>query len=240
MRKAFFFLLTFTLLFSCSASSAIRRDWSLALASAQTTEFKTLKATKEMLVQREASWRTYLVALRIKLAQVTGILNYQQNLEFVKLDSEIGWLVTHKNSLLASNSIEELQKQSAKFEERFPSTELLAYQTLGTILFSKETTIREQTILQSKKINEQLLLMRQKGSNVDTLTDRLIEAQKEISNSQTKQTEAEKILKGLESGSNQKKEVFSRAQNRLFEGHQNLKNAVTLLTEIIDNILKHD
>lgn len=203
------------------------------------SQTKALEATREMLKNRDEALRTYLTALRMRLKETTGIINYQQNLEYLKLDLETNWLTLHKDSLSAPTSLEDLFKTSADFEKRYPDTEVLAYQSLGTILSGKQDNIRNQISDQIKKIEDKITEIKNTGESVDKLQQWLGEAKKKVVASQTKQTEAENILKALDADENNKKGEFNNAQAAIGESNQNLKEAASFLTEIIVEI-KHE
>jgi len=204
-----------------------------------TSETRAIEATRETLKTRSEALRTYLTALRMKLAETTGILDYQQNLQYLKLDNETAWLDSHQDSLSSPGSLGDLTKQSSQLEKRYPNTELLAYQTLGTILSGKENSLREKVSAQIDAAGEQLTKMKEEGENVDTFERWVLEARKKVTLSEEKQTEAEKIISSIKDSDNEKRKKFNQAQFTYEEANQYLKEAVSFLSEIIRGI-KHD
>src|SRR4030042_2935830 len=97
-----------------------------------------------MLELRDEAVKTYLTALRLKLAETTGVSSYEQNSLYLKLDSEVDWYATHREDLSSAGTLEDLLASSKKAQERYPQTEVFIYHTLGTILAGKENQFRHQ------------------------------------------------------------------------------------------------
>lgn len=201
-----------------------------------TSETRALEATREMLKNRTRTLQTYLTAIRMKLGETTGIINYQQNLEYLKLDTETNWLSLHQESLSQPGSIADLLQQSSPLEEKYPQIELLSYQTLGTILGGKENSLRERVSTQAAKIEEKITEMKNEGEDVAKLERWLTEAKKKIARSEEKQVEAELILKNIKPSEQDKKREFSKAQIAFEESNQSLKEGVSFLSELIQEI----
>lgn len=199
-------------------------------------ETKALEATREMLQKRAEALRTYLIALRLKLVETTGITNYQQNLIFVKLDSELGWLTAHKDSLSSPGSLADLVKVSGELEQKYPSLEVLIYQALGTILAGKENSLRERISQQTKKTEEKLVQIKKEGENVDKLERWLLETRRKITISEEKQGSAEAMIKKIKENDSDKRRLFNEAQFAFEEANQYLKEAVSFLNEINQEI----
>lgn len=199
-------------------------------------ETKALESTRDMLSKRAEVLRTYLVALRMLLIESTGITNYQQNMAFVKLDTETTWLKEHKDSLSAPDSLQDLVKVSEPFESKFPDTEILSYQTLGLILSGRINQLQDKVSNQINLVDQKLNAMKEAGENVDKLDRWLIEARKKMALSEQKQKEAEDILKEMKSAYGSKRDTFVKGQLTYGESNQYLKEAVSFLTEIINDI----
>lgn len=203
-------------------------------------ETKALKTTRQMLQNRTEALRTYLTALRMKLGETTNIINYQQNLEYLKLDIKTTWLVSHKETLAQTNSIADLLLISSQLEQKYPETELLSYQTLGTVLAGKQNALRAKIVTQSQKIEDKLnqIEIEKEGQGVSLLENWLIEARKKLGLSEEKQREGETILKALKVSNQSKKREFERAQAAFEQSNQYLKDAAAFLMEIIQEISK--
>jgi len=199
-------------------------------------ETKAFEATREMLQKRDEGLQSYLRALRLRLEETTAITNYKENLSYLKLDSEIGWLSIHKDSIRGASSIEDLINISSQLEEKYPSLELLAYQTLGIIISARENSLRERVSTQTEKIAEKINQMKSEGENVEKLQRWMAEAKKKISTSSEKQTEAELKIKEIEVNDSSKLSSFNEAQMSYEQSNQYLKEAVSYLIEIVEEV----
>ncbi|MFZ5366344.1 MAG: hypothetical protein ACOZBZ_03535 [Patescibacteria group bacterium] len=201
-----------------------------------TAQTKALEKTKNMLLNRAETLKTYLTALRMKLKETTGILNYQQNIYYLKLDNEVSWLATHKNSLPSAGTLEDLVKISQEAENRYPSIEILAYQTLGQVLLGKENSLREKINEQISKTQDKINQIKETGEDTTILERWLIQAKEKIKRSEEKEKEGQDLLSGLKPTDTSKQESWNKAQKAFEEENQYLKEAVSFLKEIIREI----
>ena len=116
-----------------------------------TSETKALESTRKVLNQRALTVKTYLTAVRMKLKETTSILNYDQNLLYIKIDDEVTWIPQHQLEYASAGTINDLVTTSGIFEERYPGMEALAIKALGQIVFQEETKLREETNALIKK-----------------------------------------------------------------------------------------
>lgn len=211
--------------------------------SYQTLTAKTLalEKTLDMLQKRDEAVRTYLTALRLKMAETTGITNYQQNTLYLKLDAEVSWYLEHKDNLSSAATIEDLVKSAGGAESRYEKTLVLIYQALGTILEGKENNLRDQTAEQVELIKEKLTQIRQKGDKDTTTAERwLLEAENKIVRSQEKSDEAMAILNKMKPSDRNKANDYNEAQKLFQESHLYLKEANSHLQELIREIKTAD
>ncbi len=207
------------------------------LTSKDDAREKTLK----MLQDEDIVISTYLTALRLKLADITGISNYEQNIVYLKLDHEVSWYQDHKNSLKTAATLEDLVNLAGKSKEQYKTTEVLSYQTLGTILAGKQTTYRHQLNEQINLLKEKIGGIRQKGDKQTTKAERwMLEAEKRLTKSQEKEFEAQQILVKMKSKDRNKNKTYNQARFLLEESHQYLKEASSQLQEVIKEIKSAD
>ncbi|MDP3888569.1 MAG: hypothetical protein Q8Q24_00850 [bacterium] len=204
-----------------------------------TSQTKALDLTKVMLKSRDEALRTYLTALRLRLAETPKVTSYQQNLSFTKLDAEIAWLSSHKDSLNSPGTLPDLIKVSDQLQQKYPGIELLSYQVLGTILTGRENDLRDQVKGSTTDVEKMIEEKRNQGVNVDKLDRWLLEARNKISLSEAKQADAERTIQNIKVTAKNKSKVFNQAQFTYEESNQYLKESVTFLTEIL-NELKND
>lgn len=203
------------------------------LTAKTTAQEKTLK----MLEARDEAVRTYLTALRLKLAETAGVSPYEQNILFLKLDSEVSWYQNHKNTLPSAGSIPDLIKLSDETQNRYKETEVLAYQALGTILAGKENALRDKIQTQINLLEDKIAQIRQEGKVDTKILERwLLEAQNRLTWSKEKQFAAQSLLANLKPREQNKAKVYNQAQFNLTESHQYLKEANSYLLEIIREV----
>lgn len=205
------------------------------LTSKTDAQDKTLK----MLQLRDNVVRTYLIALRKKLAEITGILNYKQNVLYLKLDTEINWYTQHHDQLSSAGTLEDLVSSSQEAQSKYQETEILIYQTLGAILAGKESVARDQINQQIENLKTKMAEIRQKGDKNTNVAERwLLEAENRLTRSQEKQSTAQQILTNLKPYTQDKIQAYDQAQFTLTESHQYLKEANSYLRELIKEV-KH-
>lgn len=201
-----------------------------------TAQTKALEATQKMLLSRAETLKTYLTALRMKLKETTGVLNYQQNMYYLKLDNEVTWISSHETSLPSAATLDDLVKISQEAEKRYPTMEILAYQTLGTVMTGKEVTLRDKINEQISKTEAKINQIKETGEDTTTLERWLIQAKEKIKRSEEKEKEAQNILSGLKTTDKNKIQTWNKAQKAFEEENQYLKEAVSYLKEILREI----
>lgn len=204
-----------------------------------TSKTEAQNKTQKMLEFREETLRTYLIAIRRKLAEETKILNYDQNILYVKLDDEIVWHSSQKQTFSSAGTLEDLIASAKQSQERYPKTEILIYKTLTAILTGKESRLYEKINLQMENLREKVKEIRENGDKDTQVLERwLLEVENRLRRSKDKMTEAQKLVANLKEYDSNKSQVYSRAQFVLAESHQYLKEANSYLGETIKEI-KH-
>lgn len=206
-----------------------------------TAKTEAMNKTLKMLQLRDEAIRTYLTALRLKLAETTGISNYEQNVLYLKLDSEVNWYIDHRDLLPSAGTLEDLVESSTKTQEQYKKTEVLAYQTLGTILAGKEEALRDRLKEEINKINDKIAEIRQKGDKETAILERwVLEAENKLTRSQEKQFEAQQKLAKLKPSDSNKMKKYNDARALFRESHQYLKEAHSFLKEIVREVKRAD
>jgi len=195
-----------------------------------------------MLQLRDETISTHLTALRTKLAEITGITDYDLNLIYLKLDDEVVWFTNHRESLTSAGTLEDLLLLSKKTENRYlKTTQINSYKTLYAIISHKEKNVY-------KKLNEHLLLLkdtlsriRANGDKNTTVAERwLLEAENRLNRSQEKQQQADKLIATIETSNYNLSSTYTKAQFLLEESHQYLKEANLFTQEIIREVKNAD
>lgn len=202
-----------------------------------TSKNLALEKTSKMLKDEDEVILTYLTALRMKLAETPGISNDEQNILYLKLDSEVGWYGKHQTSLSSAATLEDLVDSAKKMADEYQNTEVLIYQTLGAILSAKENNFRSQLSNKIQQLKEKVGEIRQKGDKETTRAERwLLEAENRLTRSQEKQFAAQQILAKIKSSDTNKSQNYNKAQFAIEESHQYLKEANSYLKEVLREI----
>lgn len=206
-----------------------------------TSKNTALEKTRLMLKNQDEVIKTYLTALRLKLAEVSGITNYGQNVLYLRVDEEIPWFKKHQESLNSAGTLEDLVSLSEDGKGQYQKTEILAYQTLGTILTSKQGVLYEEISQRIKELKEKIGEIRAKGDKNTSLAERwLLEAENRLTRSQEKQFSAQQLLTQMKTNNFNKNKSYNEAQFTIEESHQYLKEANSYLKEVIRELKNAD
>lgn len=206
-----------------------------------TSKNNALEKTKLMLKNQDEVVKTYLTALRLKLAEVSGINNYNQNVLYLRLDDEIPWYQKHQESLNSVGTLEDLTSLADNGKEQYQKTEILAFQTLGAVLNSKQEVFYEEINQRIKELKEKIGEIRIKGDKNTALAERwLLEAENRLTRSQEKQSASQKLLSQIKNSDFNKNESYNQAQFNIEESHQYLKEANSYLKEVIRELKNAD
>lgn len=206
-----------------------------------TAKTLALEQTLDMLQKRDEAIRTYLTALRMKMAETTGISDYKQNTLYLKLDAEVNWYAEHHEELTSAATLEDLVDTSEEAESRYDKTLVLIYQALGVILEGKENNIRNQIDEQVELIKNKISEIRDKGDKDTTTAERwLLEAENKLTRSEEKLDEAVTLLEALKPNDRDKQGDYNKSQELIQESHLYLKEANSYLKELIREIKTAD
>ncbi|MGB9911086.1 MAG: hypothetical protein ACPLKP_00535 [Microgenomates group bacterium] len=204
-----------------------------------TSKTDAFNKTLEMLVLRNEVISNYLSTIRLKLKEISGIINYKQNILYLNLENEINWYNTHKELLASTGSLEDLIAFSKQAETRYQEkTEILIYETLGNILISKEEKLKETINQTLRNLKAEIERIKEEKAKDTRLIERwLLEVDNRLILANEKKSEAEKILEQINK-SRDKFRDYSQFQFILAQSHQYLKEANFYLKEIIREIKK--
>jgi len=206
-----------------------------------TSKNAALEKTRTMLKNQDEVVKTYLTTLRLKLAEVSGITNYGQNVLYLRVDDEIPWFKKHQESLNSAGTLEDLISLGEDGKEQYQETEILAYQTLGAILTSKQSVLYEEIAQRIKELKEKIGEIRAKGDKNTSLAERwLLEAENRLTRSQEKQFNSQQLLAQMKTNDFNKNESYNKAQFAIEESHQYLKEANSYLKEVIRELKNAD
>lgn len=202
---------------------------------------KAIEATKKMLELRDEAVRTYITALRLKLAQTPGVDSNERETLFSKIDADVDWHKTHRDGVGSAGTLADLESDSNRAKDHFKDTELVIYKILITILLGKETDIRDRQLKLVSNIKDKVSEIRQNGDKKTDVAERwILEAENRIVRSKDKSQSAMNQIGDIRRSDGNKYSSYSRAQFALDESHQYLKEANSYLAEIVREIKTED
>lgn len=202
-----------------------------------TSKNEAYEKTRLMLQLRDEVVRTYLTALRIKLALETKIVNYNQNVIYLKLDQEIYYYKNHVSELSSTGTLEDLLADSSDIQKRYKETEVLLYQTLGSILSGKEIALKEDLSQEIGKIKDKISQIRLNGDKDTTKAERWsLEAENRLLRSQDKIQTGQQLLQKMKPSDQDKFGAYNQAIFSFSESHQYLKEANSNLRELVNEL----
>jgi len=201
-------------------------------------------ATRNFLQARDEVISTYLTALRLKLAEVSGIDASEKDTVFSAVDAEVGWFIDHKNRLNSAGSLEDLVEDSEEARDRFDDLTVEAsYRALHLISRAKVQALTAPQSELVTRTQELINRVRTNGDKSTTIVERwLLDAQNELIRSIEKTATAQDNINTITEAKdgNATRVVFNTSISSLIQSHQHLKDANRFLTEILIEIKSAD
>ncbi len=202
-----------------------------------TSQSKLQVATYTMLSNRDEAIKTYLTALKTKLNEAAGVTDPEKKLFGTKLDTEINFFATHKNSLSSAATLEDQEKDSSVARDRFVADEIVLYQALIALPSGKITDFSSKLSNVLNQTKEKIIQVRLEGEKDTQLIERwVLEVENRIQRAQAKQTEAKALIAEIKVKQDDNKSNYDKAVFRLQEALQYLKEANSYLKEIMKEI----
>ena len=207
-------------------------------------KFKTLTAQTDayaaglnLLKARDDVIRTHLTTLRLKLAETPGVNPTERQATFSRIDQEVNWLFAHQTRLQNTTNLKELTRISKEIETRYPTITVLMYQSLTTVLASKQNFFRTQASSHYQGLKTKLINIRDSGEDT-TIFDRwLLQAQQKLELSLERQSAASSLAAKLGAQTRNLPQEFLAIQTALKDSHQYLKETTSALQEIIRDLI---
>jgi len=211
------------------------------LYRSQYLKFKTLKsqenaynATLAMLKARDDTIKTYLTALRLKLNETEGVDGAQKEVLFTKIDQEVPWFITHRDSLPSAGTLEDLVGDSDEAKVRFNADTPLFYGSLLSVSGGKVRFVREKEEEILTSLKAKIAEIRQNGDKNTQILERwILDTEDKITRSKEKETEAYKVMNKSNLTTKEASGAYDQALFRLKEAYQYLKEANSYLSEIV-------
>lgn len=201
---------------------------------------KAQEATYKMLQARDEVVKTYLTALRQRIAESVGVTQDRKDILYSKIDIEVAWYITHKNNTSSAASLEDLEKDSKTASARNTQiTEPIAYEILSEIVIGKEYFLRQKQLSIITSLKNKVAEIRQNGDlPTDTMERDILEIENRQARSIGKEEEAKKLQLNIIKPKDKTGPVphYNQIVFRISEAVQYLKEANTYLKEIVQRI----
>jgi hypothetical protein len=219
------------------------RNTEYALARSQYMQSKTLasqqkaqEGTYNMLFARDEAVRTYLTAIRMRVAEAIGVPDDKKLVLRTRLDTEVAWFENHKSTLSSAESLDDQTADSNVARDHYSKTSTpLIYESLMEIAIGKVKFLRDQQSAIVNDLEAKLVEIRGEGE-IDTgdMERGVLEVRNRISRSEAKESDARKLLVGVKQQEIPAK--YSQVTARMGESLQYLKEANIYLDEMIRRI----
>lgn len=215
-------------------------------AKAAYQNYQTSISKKEAIIEagqmfktRDLVIKSYLNALRRKLAETTGVSNYKLNVLYLKLDEEVYWFQNQAQKYPGLEELEALSGATGEARGEYQNSEKLIFQALGAILTGKENILHSEISQQIEKVKEKLEEIRTQGDKDISLAENwILEAENRLTQSQEKIASANQAIAQVQSRENEH-QLYNQAKDYLKESHQSLDASLIFLKRALYVII-HD
>jgi hypothetical protein len=203
-----------------------------------TSQTKAIEVTKKMLSNRAATLKTFLTAVRMRIKEDSDVPEFQKNLQFVKLDSEISGLDQNILEISPVSTIADVNNVSQKFEKKYPEIVFITYQAKTNIYSGRINSLIVEIKSEISSLEDTIKILRESGKDVSTLERWLIQARGKESLAEEKLGSAEKIMSTMldQENLNGMRSIYTKSQQAYQDANQYLKETVTNLKEIINGV----
>lgn len=195
------------------------------------SQTKAQEAGSAMLIDRDNVVITYLTALRLRLSETNGVSNTDKEGLYQRLDSEVLWYQTHRDTISSAASLDDLVADSDAASEHYTTIQGLIYEVLGTIPVGRVETVRTSatSLLGSIKTKTQEIQLNG-DHDVSGAEHWITETENKLTRSLDKQIEAQKIIFSFQSIPEQEldRKNFSKDYSEITS---NLQDSVQLINE---------
>ena len=221
------------------------------LKRAQYLRFKTLKSKEEsfdatltMLQARDDVVVSYLLALKSRLSEATGVADGKRNALNIRINQKSGWFSEHREVLISAGTLGDLVKDSSEAKEEYVQVITLSYEVLATMSEGKIVDFNERlsTLFEAveKKLGEieseereEYVLSTRKLQVIDRW---MFDSENRFVRGEEKQVEAENTLSLFAGQKGSALEKFNRITSTLGEARLFYKEVSTFLKEVIVEI----
>lgn len=201
------------------------------------SQTKAQEATAKMLAARDQVLINYLTSIRFKLTETNGVYVGKKDEYTSLLDNEVSWLRTHRDSITPSLSLTDLEAKSEEGRVKYEETQIVVYKSLALVGNGKLDNLQSQLTDLTAKLEAKVGEIKANGDKDVVVVERtIIDVKEKISDSNGKESSAWEILDKLRVGDSSKNRYYDDSLNKLNEGFIDLKDANSLLKQIIISI----
>lgn len=111
-----------------------------------------INTSKKLLTDENSAMLSYAKTVQSRLAEATSVLNYQENLFYIKLDDEISALSLEPVAITGISSLDDLKKTWSDIKSHFLSVSSYGYQTKSYIEIGSFDKIFENLKVVKEKV----------------------------------------------------------------------------------------
>ncbi len=185
-----------------------------------------LESSRKYLILEIEAAEAYTGFIRSRLIEATKILNYQENLYFIRLDDEITYLSVLKKNVNGAASVSEFLVLWQDFEKHFQSISTYGYAIKSYIEIGSLDKINENLKITKDKINQYLLESPADNSYVKAAKDNFSISEKDYSKITSSLVNLKNTQKNFSQGSGAKETAVSIRK----EVNQTLAKIQSLIT----------
>lgn len=202
-----------------------------------TSQTEAVEATANILGQRAATMRAYLLALKYRLRHTDGVdPNIKAELSS-KLDDEIGWLQNHLDTLdgMSHPALSDLFEISSRMERRQNIYLPLAHKTLSYIMLGQVFSVYQKMTALNTEISSHI----DKVDHNQQLRNWFVEAEKQVFLGNDAINSAQKFIQEFPTKDTNEKHIarqYAKVRDQLEIAQQALKQGLEYQQEIIKKL----
>lgn len=189
-----------------------------------------ISTAKQALTTRAQSLISYLELLKIVLTNLQSMDVSLRNSQFGKLEASQSFLRNHAENIKKTQSIAEINEESARFEREYEPLEDLAYESLSVILIGRLQSYeaRANSLVNNFENSDKLPKTQAVTQGISQIKNKLSQTRLSIDKAVNTIVEYQKDRLGKGNA------AYKNVQKDINEGKQTLREAAQLLKELED------
>lgn len=195
-----------------------------------------IEKTRVLLQLRAEVIRSYLFALRIALRNAPGVSQNDLASFSDQLAAQETFLTNYQDTIQNLTSLESVSQTSNELQSRYPSIQILSYNTLLTILQSEQSHIATNLETQRQNLDELIQEASNSALNITQISQWLSDTQSTLNQNAGSYEAAQELLTKLRPNQKQllsNQRIFSKILKIFQETKQNLLTVTDFLKETL-------